>query len=605
MPGFATLRGNGGTTVTDGPSGPEDRGLLGRLRQRKVGQWTLAYVAGAWGFLQGLQYTSGLLHWPDQLQKLAGLVLLIGLPIVVVVAWYHSEGGEQRVTRTELAILTLLFLLGGGLFWRFQHATPAPSPAVPVSTSPVAQVAADEHSVAVLPFVNMSPDASQEYFADGISEELLNLLARIPQLRVISRSSAFSFKGKDLAVTEIARRLRVAYVLEGSVRPAGDQVRIRAQLVDARTDTQLWSDIYDRPLDNIFAVQDDIAAAVVRQLKLKLFGAAPTTRHTDPRAYSLYLQGRFLMRQGTREGFERAIELFRQALDIDPNDPAIWDGLARDYTNEVNSGLRPIDEGYRLAREAVDRALAIDPDYAPAHARMGVIAMGYDGDLVAAARHLERALQLAPTNTDIIGNAAALAQNLARVDDSIALGEYVAARDPVNPTAFANLGFSYQSAGRLDEALANYRTALALSPDYDGAQYATAVALLLKGDAPGAVAAMQKEVGGWRTIGLPIVLYAAGDRARSDEALATLIREKAADSAYNIAYVCAYRGEIDRAFEWLEKAEQYRDPGLAEILVEPLFANLHSDRRWLPFLRKLGMAPEQLAAIPFDVRLPD
>ena len=376
----------------------------------------------------------------------------------------------------------------------------------------------------MLPFVNMSPDTNQEFFADGISEELLNLLAKIPQLRVISRSSAFSFKGKDLDITEIARQLRVNYVLEGSVRKAGNQVRISAQLIDARSDSQLWSETYDRPLDNIFEVQDEIAASVVTQLKLKLFGATPTTRVIDPRAYALYLQGRFLMRQGTQEGFEQSIALFRQALEIEPNDPAAWDGLARDYTNEVNSGTRPIDEGYRLAREAVERALAIDPDFAPAHSRMGVIAMSYDGDLAAAARHFERALEMGPTNTDIIGNAAVLAHNLGRVEESIALGEYVVARDPVNPTALANLGFSYQNARRLDDAIASYRTALSLSPDYDGANYAIGVALLLKGDAAGALAAMQKEGGGWRDIGLPMAWHAMGDQTRSDASLASLIR---------------------------------------------------------------------------------
>jgi len=588
--------------VTDGPHDGEESSLWQRLRRRKVVQWGIAYAAGAWGLLQGLSYVVATFHWSERLQQPATLLLLTGLPIALVLAWYHGDRGEQRVSRTELAILTLLFLLGGGLFWRYQHATASATDHA--STAGAAVEVSLDHSIAVLPFVNMSPDSDQEFFADGISEELLNLLAKIPELRVISRSSAFSFKGKDLEITEIARQLRVNYVLEGSVRKAGNQVRISAQLIDARSDSQLWSETYDRPLDNIFEVQDEIAAAVVTQLRLKLFGATPTTRVVDPRAYALYLQGRFLMRQGTKEGFARSIELFRQALEIEPKNPAAWDGLARDYTNQVNSGSRPIDEGYRLAREAVERALEIDPDFAPAHSRMGVIAMSYDGDLAAAARHFERALELDPTSTDIIGNAAVLAHNLGRVDESIALGEYVVARDPVNPTAYTNLGFTYQNARRLDDAIASYRTALSLSPDYDGANYAIGVALLLKGDAAGALAAMEKEGGGWRDIGLPMAWHAVGDQARSDSSLASLIRTSATTSAYNIAYVLAYRGEPDRAFEWLGKAVEYKDPGLAEILVEPLFASLHSDPRWLPFLRKLGMAPEQVATIEFDVSMP-
>ena len=588
--------------MTDGPQDQEESSLWPRLRRRKVVQWGIAYAAGAWGLLQGLSYVVATFHWPERLQQLATLFLLIGLPIALVLAWYHGDRGEQRVTRAELAILTLLFLLGGGLFWRYQHVS-APAVEHATTTLEAGDVSSD-HSIAVLPFVNMSPDSDQEFFADGISEELLNLLAKIPELRVISRTSAFSFKGKELEITEIARQLRVTYVLEGSVRKAGNQVRISAQLIDARSDSQLWSETFDRPLDNIFEVQDEIAASVVTQLKLKLFGATPTVRVVDPRAYALYLQGRFLMRQGTNEGFEQSIALFRQSLEIEPDNPAVWDGLARDYTNQVNSGARPIDEGYRLAREAVERALAIDPNFAPAHSRLGVIAMFYDGDLAAAARHFERALELDPTSTDIIGNSAVLAHNLGRIDESISLGEYVVARDPVNPTALANLGFFYQNARRLDDAIASYRTALSLSPGYDGANYAIGVALLLKGDGPGALAAMQKEGDGWRDIGLPMAWYAVGNRASSDASLAELIRTSASDSAYNIAYVLAYRGEPDRAFDWLDKAAEYKDPGLAEILVQPLFTSLHSDPRWLPFLRKLGMAPEQLAAIKFDVPMP-
>ena len=250
----------------------------------------------------------------------------------------------------------------------------------------------------------------QEYFSDGIAEELLNLLAKIPQLRVISRSSAFSYKGKDLKLPQVAEELNVAHILEGSVRKAGNQVRITAQLIEARSDTHLWSETYDRSLDNIFAVQDEIAAAVVAQLKLKLLGAAPKAKPTDPKAYALYLQARQLGRQYTPEGFERAIALYQQALAIDPNDAAAWDGLAAIYGTQAAMGLRPIDEGHRLARDAVAKALAIDPDYAPAHATLGGIAQEYDGDLAAAARHLERALALEPNNTGIIGNAAVLAR---------------------------------------------------------------------------------------------------------------------------------------------------------------------------------------------------
>jgi TolB-like protein/Tfp pilus assembly protein PilF len=462
-----------------------------------------------------------------------------------------------------------------------------------------------ERSIAVLPFVDLSPDKDQGYFSDGISEELLNLLARIPELRVISRSSAFSFRGQNLGIPEIAKRLNVAHVLEGSVRKAGNQVRITAQLIDARSDTHLWSETFDRPLDNIFAVQDEIAAAVVESLKLELLGAAPKATVGDPQTYALILQARQLTRQRTAEGFERSIALYEQVLETEPNDAAAWNGLARNYINQAGDGLRPIEEGLQLGRDAVQKALASDPDYAPAHATLGWIAMIYDDDLAAAARHFEHALKVEPTNTDTIGNAAALAMSLGRLDTAIALNEYANARDPVSPTGYQNIGVAYSNAGRQQEAIESYRTALSLSPDLAGAQSAIGVALLLLGDPAGALTAMQKESNeGWRLIGLPMAWHAVGDGPRSDTAVAELIGRYGEHAAYNIAYVYAFRGDADRAFEWLDKAVTYRDPGLPEVPVNPLFASIHHDPRWLPFLRRIGKAPEQLATISFDVKLP-
>jgi tetratricopeptide (TPR) repeat protein len=423
---------------------------------------------------------------------------------------------------------------------------------------------------------------------------------------VISRTSAFSFKGQNLAVPEIAKRLNVAHVLEGSVRKAGNQVRITVQLIDARSDTHLWSDTYDRPLDNIFAVQDEIAAAVVEQLKLELPVVASKANSGDPRTFALLLQARHLGRQRTADGFDRSIALYQQVLAIDPDDAVAWTGLARSYINQAGDGLRPIDEGFKLGREAVDKAIESDLSYAPAHAVLAWIAMFHDDDLATSAQHFEHALTLEPTNTDTISNAAALAMGLGRLDTAIALNEYANARDPVNPSGHQNLGVAYSNAGRQDEAIASYRTALSLSPDVAGAHSAIGVALLLKRDAAGALEAMQKETNdGWRLIGMPMAWHAVRDKAKSDAALDELVQKFGEHAAYNIAYVHAFRDDADRAFEWLEKAVAFRDPGLPEVSVNPLFANIHADARWLPFLRKIGKAPEQLAAIKFDVKLPE
>jgi TolB-like protein/Tfp pilus assembly protein PilF len=595
------------------------------IRRRNVLRIAGLYLVGAWLIVQVAGTVLPMFDAPAWLPRTIVIVLAIGFVPALVFAWAFEltpEGlqREKDVDRSasggthtgkvldRVIMVALALALGVFAFDRFvlspQREAKQQSAARLAGRSEALVESYGEKSIAVLPFVDMSPNKDQEYFSDGVAEELLNLLAKIPQLRVISRSSAFSFKGKDVEIPEIARRLNVAHILEGSVRKAGNQVRITTQLIDARSDTHLWSETYDRPLDDIFAVQDEIAAAVVTQLKLKLLGARPKTQAADPRAYALYLQARQLSRKRTPEGFEQAIALYQQALAIDASYAPAWAGLAESYRRQAGNGARPYDESARLARDAAERALSIDPDFAPAHAQLGRIAMYYDRDLASAARHLEHALALEPANTDVIASAAVLLSDLGRLDTAIAFDEYVLARDPVNSVAYSNLGFFYLNAGRLDESIASSRNASSLSPGYASAQFNVGMALLLKGDPVGALAAMQEEPEGWRLIGMPMVLHALGRKPESDAALAELIRAQEKDSAFNIAYVLAFRGEADRAFEWLDKAVAYHDPGLSELAHTAQFANIHGDPRWEPFLRKLGRAPEQLAAIKFDVRLP-
>ena len=476
-----------------------------------------------------------------------------------------------------------------------------------VSRRPTTSLTAiPENSIAVLPFVDMSAGKDQEYFSDGISEELLNLLAKIPQLQVTARTSSFSFKGKEVAIPEIARTLHVAHVLEGSVRKAGNSVRITAQLIKAGTDTPLWSQTYDRKLDDIFAVQDEIAADVVKQLKVTLLGAAPKARTTDPGAYALYLQAVQLGRQFTAEAFQQSDALYHKVLAIDPRYAPAWYGLARNFGNEPSQGLLSNKEGYAQAREANMKALAIDPDYAPAHAQLGWTAMYDDNDLAGAAQHLKRALAVDPADLDVLNYSAALLQSLGRLDEAgLTLEEAILRRDPVNVSALFNLGLGQRMTGRFDAAIASFRTVLSLSPSNGGAHCQLGVALLLKGDAHGALAEIEQETSEiYKMIGLAMAYHALGRKADSDAALSALIAKYEKDWSYNIAYVYAYRGEADKAFEWLDKAVEYGDPGLGEIVTDNLFDKIHADPRWLPFLRKIGKAPEQLAKIEFNVTQP-
>ena len=514
--------------------------------------------------------------------------------------------GTPLVRRFGLLLIALLLLLGGGLFWYYQDASEAPADKPALATaSPVVSAAPDDKSIAVLPFVNMSPDKDQDYFADGISEELLNLLAKVPELRVIARTSSFSFKGTEVDIATIAHKLNVANVLEGSVRKSGDKVRITAQLVRASDSSHLWSQTYDRPMTDVFKVQDEIAATVVAQLKIHLLGGGPKLRVTDPRAYALFLQAREIGRQTTTVGFEKSNSLYQQVLTLDPGYVAAWEGLASNYFNQAFFGLVPVDEAIRLAREATNKALALAPERAPTLLSLGVIAAYHDLDLSVAAQHLGDALALEPANPDVLVEAGALMRRLARLDESIAIGKYQVGLDPINPVGYEVLGAAYFYAGRLDDALAAWRTVLNLSPGYIGGHESIGEMLLAKGDPQAALSEMQQEVlPGNRLVGLAMANHALGRKIESVAALTEASQKYSKAIPFMIAYTYAYRGEADRAFEWLNKAADDHDLFLVAVAGHPMLRKIHSDPRWLPFLRKHGMAPEQLAAIKFEVKLP-
>jgi len=590
--------------------------FFAELRRRNVIRAAVLYAGAVWAFGQGLSQFSPALGLPDWATRWFLVAAAIALPFWIAFAWYYeftpqglkreseidpadsiSAHTGKKLDRWIIAILSIavVLLLTNTFVWHKGAGLSAADAGVPIA----------EHSIAVLPFVNMSSDKEQEYFSDGISEELLNLLAKIPQLQVTARTSSFSFKGKDIAIPQIAHTLHVANVLEGSVRKAGNSVRITVQLIKAGTDTHLWSQTYDRKLDDIFAIQDEIAADVVKQLKVTLLGAAPKARTTDPEAYALYLQAVQLGRQNTEEAFKQSDEVFRKALAIDPRYAPAWADLSGNLANEAGQGLLPSKEGFAQAREAATKAVAIDPEYAPAHARLGRIAMYGDNDLAGAAQHLQRALALDPMDLDVLRNSATLLGSLSRLDEALALDEAVVRRDPVSVGALFNLGLDQRYAGRFDAAVASFRTVLRLSPGRGNAHAQLGTALLLKGDAQGALAEIEQETSEvWKMIGLPMAYHALERKADSDAALAALIAKWEKDCPYNIAYVYAYRGEADKAFEWLDNAVEYGDPGLAEIVTDNLFDKIHADPRWLAFLRKLGKAPEQLAKIEFKVTLP-
>lgn len=593
--------------------------FFAELKRRRVFRVMAVYGGVAFVVLQIADIALPGLGLPEWTITLILALALLGFPFAIVLAWAF-ESTPEGIRRTEdaapeelraimsapasqrwpagVAALVGAIALLAGVWYMGRQSAPAAS-----AESPGGPVAA---SIAVLPFVNMSDDASNEYFSDGISEELLNLLAKVPELSVAARTSSFSFKDQNLEIPEIADRLHVAHVLEGSVRKSGDQVRITAQLIRASDGFHLWSQTWDRTLDNIFAIQDEIAADVVEQLQVTLLGAVPTVEETDPQAYALFLRARQLGRQFTEASLEQSNTLYKQSLELEPDYAPAWTGLAKNYMLQTTTlGTRSYDEGYPLAREAANRALAINADYADAYAVLGQIASSYDSDLAAAAKYIERALELDPTNTDILNNASNLLRALNRLDEAIATEQYVVAHDPVAVGGRMRLSFIYMSAGRLDEAIESFRSLLSLNPVADLAHLGLGTALLLKGEPEEALLTMQRESSKeWRLIGLVMAYHALGRNAESDAALAEVIEKHARGWSYNIAEVLAFRAESDRAFEWLDTAVDYQDAGLSLAPSDQLFNSLHDDPRWQPFLKSIGKSPEQLAAIEFRVRLP-
>jgi tetratricopeptide (TPR) repeat protein len=395
-------------------------------------------------------------------------------------------------------------------------------------------------------------------------------------------------------------------VLEGSVRKSGEKVRITVQLIRASDSSHLWSETYDRTLDDIFKVQDDIAAAVVDKLRITLLGAVPTAKPVDPKAYPSILQAQALSDQQTAVGRTQAIALYQQALAVAPSEARAWAGLARVYFNQAIYGERPASEGRRLSGEAANRALGIDADDVVAMAGLGRIAADFDLDLPSAARYYQRALDLEPGNLVVVNGAAVLLMYTGRAAEAKELFAYRTAHDPANATAFNNLSNAEYTARQWDASIDAGRTAIRLSPGVAGARNGVGLAMLLgRHDAAGALKEFEAEPDEpSRMQGVALALYTLGRADDANAALQALVEKYGAEQPALIATVHAWRGAADPAFEWLEKAVAIHDPSVGSALVEPLFDSLHGDARWLPFLRKIGYAPEQLAKIEFKVTLP-
>jgi TolB-like protein/DNA-binding winged helix-turn-helix (wHTH) protein/lipoprotein NlpI len=451
-------------------------------------------------------------------------------------------------------------------------------------------------SIAVLPFADLSPDHDQEYFADGLSEQLINSLAKAPGLKVVGRSSAFQFKGKNEDVRAVGQKLGVANVLEGSVREEGNRVRITAALIKVDDGFQLWSESYDREINDIFEAQDEIARDVTAALQVKLLsptasGNSAASQNTNPEAYQAYLQGQYFVARGqNKDDLEKALAYANQAVKLDANFAPAWAQRSSVLQTMATVALIEPDEGFREARESAQKAIALDPNLPAGYLTLGLIQTNHDWDWDGANASFNKAASLAPGNADVAGNQAYLARDMGRLDDAIGLYQRAIAGDPLRANFHLALGYVLYSVGRYDEALAALDRAEELNPNLSSLHLTRAKIFMFQDRPQEALAEVEKETGEWEKFSGQALVYAhLGQRAESDQALENLIATHQNDCAYQVAEAFAYRGETDPAFQWLERAIRQRDPGSAEIKTGPLVQSLRQDPRYDQQLKKIGL----------------
>jgi len=601
--------------------------FLTELKRRNVLRVGIAYAVVAWLLLQVSDTLVPALRLPEWFHSGVALLLILGFPVALIFAWafeltpegLRKEGDVDSISasanttgrKLDFVILGLLVMtlayLGYDKFVLDPHrdaallelATERNSGHTP---GPVKTEHSDmivRPSIAVLAFVNMSDDSGNEYFSDGLSEELLNLLVKIPEVRVAARTSSFSYKGKDVKVAQIGEELNVTHVLEGSVRKVSNHVRITAQLVKADDGFQLWSDTFDRKLDDIFVIQDEIASAVVDALKVELLHDVPTREITDPDVYALYLQGLYFDNLKGKKNWENAVSAFRQALAIDPEYAPAWVGISKTYHYQTTSGLLSRTEGSALALHAVERALAIDNSMASAWAGLATLKMYYEWDWDGAEAAVDRALQLEPNNAQVLVAAASLAGSLGRTTASTEWYERAVMLDPLNLSSLNALGQDYMRNGRLDEAIETFNRLVALNPYYPWGYSNLGRAYFLKGDGDRALIEIDRNPAGpLNALEKAQIQFTLGNHAEAQVFVDEFLEQSSFDFPSWTASLYASLGDNDKAFDWLEIAYRQRDGGLSFLLNSTYLRNLEKDSRYPVFLEKLGLLEAWTAMSP-------
>ena len=602
--------------------------LFVEIQRRGLLKVATGYLIVSWLVLEVGHTLFNVFELPNAALQFVFVLLALGFPIALLGAWQgwfgpslqsdahaapragdahggvaHHEGPWLAAVFGVVALFAVAVAIGVRFFGmghsasHGEHdsaATPvsAASPSVRAATEPLlpAPASVSDKSIAVLPFMDMSEKKDQEYFGNGMAEEILDLLAKIPGLTVIGRTSSFQFKGKDVDLRTIGTQLNAAHVLEGSIRKSGDQVRITAQLINTRTGTHEWSDTYDRHIGDVLKLQDAIAAVVVRELQLtvspEFLQSRATLRNAD--AYDLMLRGRHAADRFDKEGLDEAVTLFRQALDRDPTSADAAAELASAYYDQESYLSLP--GAAEQARRAAAVALKLDPTNELAHSTLGAIYLAYDWDWAAAEREYHQTATIAPGSADVLNSTAWLSLVLGRWDDALRQIKAALAQDPLDPNSFEALTWVQMARGHLAEAEAAMRRGLEIRPTYTWGHFILGLVLLARGERDAALLEMQQETSDEaRQAGLAMTYYSLGRKTASDASLASMLKDQGAENAFEIANVYAFRGQSDEATHWLERAYVQKDTNLFLVKSYLPLQGLAADPRFKAFLRKMNL----------------
>ena len=602
--------------------------LFVEIQRRGLLKVATGYLIVSWLVLEVGHTLFNVFELPNAALQFVFVLLALGFPIALLGAWQgwfgpslqsdahaapragdahggvaHHEGPWLAAVFGVVALFAVAVAIGVRFFGmghsasHGEHdsaATPvsAASPSVRAATEPLlpAPASVSDKSIAVLPFMDMSEKKDQEYFGNGMAEEILDLLAKIPGLTVIGRTSSFQFRGKDVDLRTIGTQLNAAHVLEGSIRKSGDQVRITAQLINTRTGTHEWSDTYDRHIGDVLKLQDAIAAIVVRELQLtvspEFLQSRATLRNAD--AYDLMLRGRHAADRFDKEGLDEAVTLFRQALDRDPTSADAAAELASAYYDQESYLSLP--GAAEQARRAAAVALKLDPTNELAHSTLGAIYLAYDWDWAAAEREYHQTATIAPGSADVLNSTAWLSLVLGRWDDALRQIKAALAQDPLDPNSFEALTWVQMARGHLAEAEAAMRRGLEIRPTYTWGHFILGLVLLARGERDAALLEMQQETSDEaRQAGLAMTYYSLGRKTASDASLASMLKDQGAENAFEIANVYAFRGQSDEAMHWLERAYVQKDTNLFLVKSYLPLQGLAADPRFKAFLRKMKL----------------